>query len=68
MNTQIQLAGMALALMIAALPLARAQQSQSDMSSMPGMAKTPPKSQTHDMPGMDMQSMMKQCADICGNK
>jgi hypothetical protein len=64
MNTQIQLAGMAFALMIAAIPLARAQQSQSDMSNMPGMTKTPPKTQTPDMSGMDMSSMMKQCTDM----
>jgi hypothetical protein len=66
MNTQIQLAGVAFALMIAAAPLAGAQQSsgKSGMSGMPGMATTAPKPQTHDMPGMDMQSMMKQCTEM----
>ncbi len=66
MNTQIQLAVMTFGLLIAASPFASAQQStsKSDMSNMPGMAATPPKSQTHDKPGMDMQSMMKQCGDM----
>jgi hypothetical protein len=66
MNTQIQLVALTFGLMVTAIPLASAQQSpsKSDMSNMPGMATTPPKSQTHDMSGMDMQSMMKQCADM----
>jgi hypothetical protein len=64
MNTQIRPMGLALALMMAAIPLAEAQQNNSNMSNMPGMSKTSPKAKTHDMPGMDMQSMMKQCADM----
>jgi hypothetical protein len=66
MNVKIQIVGMTLGLMVAAAPLASAQQSRSnsDMSNMPGMSATTPKSQNHDMPGMDMQAMMKQCGDM----
>lgn len=66
MNIQFQMAGMALVFMIAATPIALAQQGSgnSDMANMPGMSKSAPKPQTHDMPGMDMQTMMTQCADM----
>ena len=66
MNMQFQLAGIALVLMIAGAPIGRAQQGSesSDMANMPGMSKSAPKPQAHDMPSMDMQTMMTQCADM----
>jgi hypothetical protein len=66
MNTRIQRVAMTFGLLIVTAPLAGAQQtpSKSDMSNMPGMSATSPKSQTHDMAGMDMQSMMKQCGEM----
>jgi hypothetical protein len=62
MKTQSQCLAIVLAL-TAAAPFASAQQSP-DRSATPGSAAAPA---THDMSGIDMPTMMKQCADMRKN-
>ena len=56
----------ALALLLGAVPLALGQQQGggSDMSNMPGMKGGKSGAPSHDMKGTDMDSMMKQCAQM----
>src|SRR5260370_40513408 len=56
MTVRLRVFGTALALMLASGSIAYAQQ-QGGKSDMPGMSG-------HDMQGMDMQSTMKQCAQM----
>src|SRR5260370_41226804 len=56
MTVRLRVFGTALALMLASGSIAYAQQ-QGGKSDMPGMSG-------HDMQGMDMQSMMNQCAQM----
>jgi hypothetical protein len=65
MKVQIQRLAITVGLIVAA-PFASAQQSP-DKSAMPGMSATTPKSATQHMSGMDMPTMMKQCADMRKN-
>lgn len=57
MNGQFKRTALALVLTIASAPLAGAQQG-------PATSKPAPAQKAHDMQGMDMETMMKQCADM----